>query len=102
MLARTIFFLIATLTFIAPVSAQDRGRSKAVKDGVSCNEFAQPLKQLFGQSVGVEQCLIISEETVFNIKGQKISPGRDPFERRGRGLGVARKGLTVDLFHRRS
>ena len=47
MLARTIFFLIATLTFIAPVSAQDRGRSaKVVKDGVSCNEFAQPLKQV--------------------------------------------------------
>jgi hypothetical protein len=73
MLARTIFFLIASLTFIAPLSAQDRGRSaKAVKDGVSCNEFAQPLKQLFGQSVGVEQCLITSEETVFNINGKKF------------------------------
>jgi len=73
MLARTAIFLIATLVFITSASAQDRGRSaKAVKDGVSCNEFAQPLKQLFGQPVGVEQCLITSEETVFNIRGQKF------------------------------
>jgi hypothetical protein len=73
MLARTAIFLITTLIFMVSASAQERGRSaKAVKDGVSCNEFAQPLKQLFGQPVGVEQCLITSEETVFNIKGQKF------------------------------
>src|ERR1041384_5315070 len=70
---RRIIFFIAILVFAAPVAAQERSRAaKATKDGVSCSEFAQPIKQLFGQSVGVEQCQIISEETVFNIKGQKF------------------------------
>jgi hypothetical protein len=73
MSTRKIIFFIAILVFAAPAAAQERGRAaKAIKDGVSCNEFAPPVKQLFGQSVGVEQCQIISEETVFNIKGQKF------------------------------
>ena len=73
MLARTTLTLLATLIFIVSASAQERGRSaKAIKDGVSCNEFAQPLKQVFGQPAGVEQCVITSEETVFNINGKKF------------------------------
>ena len=53
--------------------AQERGKpAKVIKDAVSCNEFVLPLKQSMGQAVGVEQCLILSEETVFNIKGHKF------------------------------
>src|SRR5262249_37640951 len=73
MSTRTTIFVIVTLSLATFVGAQERGRTaKAIKDGVSCNEFAQPIKQLFGQPVGVEQCQIISEETVFNIKGQRF------------------------------
>jgi len=73
MATRTIIFVFLMLGLATSAAAQERGRTaKAIKDGVSCNEFAQPIKQLFGQSVGVEQCQIISEETVFNIKGQKF------------------------------
>ena len=53
--------------------AQERGKSaKMFKDAVSCNEFALPVKQSMGQAVGAEQCLILSEETVFSIKGHKF------------------------------
>src|SRR5262249_35417216 len=46
--------------------------SAKLKDAVSCNEFAAASKQMMGKSVGVEECRIISEETVFNIKGHKF------------------------------
>jgi Alpha/beta hydrolase domain len=42
------------------------------KDAVSCNELAAPNKQVMGKPVGVEQCQIISEETVYDIKGHKF------------------------------
>jgi len=67
------FFLLITVLFVSSIGAQEHARSvKVIKDAVSCNEFAQSGKQLFGQRVGVEQCEIVSEETVFNIKGQKF------------------------------
>jgi len=73
MIARTYIYLAAIVFFIPSAAAQERGRStKIVKDAVSCNEFAPVVKQVIGQPVGVEQCSIISEETVFNIKGQKF------------------------------
>ena len=55
MLARTAIFFDRNVGFHRPRSRPKiAGRSaKVVKDGVSCNEFAQPLKQVFGQSVGV-------------------------------------------------
>ena len=67
--------LVVVALFCAPIAAiaQERGKTaKPIKDAVSCNEFAVPAKQLFGQSIGVEQCQIISEETVFNIKGDRF------------------------------
>jgi hypothetical protein len=72
--ASKYLYLITALLFVSSATGQERGRpSKGLTSGVSCNnEFAQPAKQLFGQSVGVEQCQIISEETVFNIKGQRF------------------------------
>ena len=48
-------------------------KPKAIfKDARSCNEFAPAVRQALGKNVGVEQCYIISEETVFNIKGQRF------------------------------
>ena len=65
--------IVAVICMPSLSMAQERGKAaKPIKDAVSCNEFALPAKQLFGQSVGVEQCQIISEETVFNIKGDKF------------------------------
>jgi hypothetical protein len=46
--------------------------SAKLKDAVSCNEFAVPSKQVMGKPVGVEQCQILSEETVYDIKGHKF------------------------------
>lgn len=52
---------------------QEKAKADAkLKEAKSCNEFAPPSKQFMGQNVGVEQCQIISEETVFNIKGHKF------------------------------
>jgi hypothetical protein len=66
-------YLPLLLVVVAVAFAQERGRSvKIPKDAVSCNEYAPALKQIFGQAIGIEQCSIISEETVFNIKGQKF------------------------------
>ncbi len=73
MIARKCIYFLAILFFIPTAGAQDPSRSaKIVKDGVSCNEFAPVVKQVIAQPVGVEQCSIISEETVFNIKGQRF------------------------------
>ena len=73
MRARKELYLLTVIFFAMPAGAQERSRSaKIVKEAVSCNEFAPPAKQLFGQTVGIEQCQITSEETVFNIKGQKF------------------------------
>jgi hypothetical protein len=69
-------FLLSLMNFLIAGSlavAQEKAKTAPkLKDAVSCNEFAQTAKQLMGQLVGVEQCHIISEETVFNIKGHKF------------------------------
>ena len=66
--AVTVFFLGGSSGF-----AQEKTMTpQKNKDAVSCNEFAPPSKQVMGKSVGIEECQIISEETVFNIKGQKF------------------------------
>jgi len=52
---------------------QEKQRLAAkLKDAVSCNEFAGPSKQVMGKPVGVEQCQILSEETVHDVKGHKF------------------------------
>jgi hypothetical protein len=74
MLKEAKFYVVFILVFAGSVAtAQERGKSaKPIKDAVSCNEFAQSTKEVLGQLVGVEQCHIISEETVFNIKGHRF------------------------------
>jgi hypothetical protein len=53
--------------------AQEKETSDAkLKETKSCNEFVPLSKQVMGKSVGIEECEIISEETVFNIQGQKF------------------------------
>jgi Alpha/beta hydrolase domain len=53
-------------------AAQERTKTgQAIKDAVSCNEFAVSSKQTTGHAEGVEHCHIISEESVFNIKGHR-------------------------------
>jgi len=52
--------------------AQEKAKTAKAKDVVSCNEFAPATKKAMGQSVGVEQCSIVSQEIVFNIKGEKF------------------------------
>lgn len=53
------------------LGAQEKPKA-SFKDARSCNEFAAPLRQALGKNIGVEHCYIISEETVFNIKGQRF------------------------------
>jgi hypothetical protein len=61
------------LLFGQTTYAQEKEKSDARQEETkSCNEFAPPNKQVMGKSVGIEECRIISEETVFNIKGQKF------------------------------
>jgi hypothetical protein len=68
-----MFYLPLFVIAVTAAVAQERGRPKKMpKDAVSCNEYAPAVKQIFGQAVGIEQCSILSEETVFNIKGQKF------------------------------
>ena len=51
---------------------QEKSKTDAkLKEAESCNEFAPPSKQFMGQNVGIEQCHIISEESVFNINGHR-------------------------------
>src|ERR1043166_9186686 len=53
--------------------SQEKPKSSAkFKDAVSCNELTAPAKQAMGKSVGVEQCQIVSEETVYDIKVHRV------------------------------
>ena len=51
------------------IYAQERQKGERA---ASCGEFAPPKKEAGGKSIGVEECRIISEEVVFNIKGHKF------------------------------
>jgi hypothetical protein len=58
--------------FNAAGFAQEKAKVAKFKDAASCIEFAPAAKQAMGKSVGVEQCYVISEETIFNIKGERF------------------------------
>lgn len=74
MFMRVVFITLATfLVFPGAGTAQEKAKTASkFKDAASCSEFAPAAKNVRGQKVGVEQCFIVSEETVFNIKGQKF------------------------------
>lgn len=65
--------LMFFFAFNGPGFAQEKPKaSEKFKGAVSCNDLAPPVKKAMGRNVGVEQCLIVSEETVFNIKGERF------------------------------
>ena len=66
--------LSAVIAWSASVQAQPRDRApeKAAAPAASCDEFLPPKKQAGARSVGPEECRIVSEEIVFNLKGQRF------------------------------
>ena len=53
--------------------AQQKGKTPAnFEDAVSCSDFAPPPIKAGQLNVGIEECLIVSEETVFNVKGERF------------------------------
>lgn len=63
--------LSVLLAVVGAAAAQEKTADK-FKDAAPCNEFAPTASQATGQTIGVERCHVVSEETVFNIKGQKF------------------------------
>jgi len=64
--------LLAILVSVRTLDAQERHqvpRQRAT--AFSCNEFLPPPKQVAANMIGPEDCRIVSEETVFNLKGQR-------------------------------
>jgi hypothetical protein len=74
MTLKNLLLALLLLPMLAmPGAAQERAKpAKKIADAAPCNEFAPPAKTVMGKSTGVEQCQIVSDETVFNIKGQKF------------------------------
>ncbi|TAK09289.1 hypothetical protein EPO44_01485 [bacterium] len=63
--------LFASLRGEVGYGQERRKVSQKPAEAVSCDEFAPPKKELSGKTVGVEECRVIGEETVFNIKGYR-------------------------------
>src|SRR5262249_53485741 len=73
MKSHTVLIILGVSLFLSETGvAQEMQVSGKLKDASSCNEFAVASKPMMGKSVGFEECRIISEETVFNIKGHKF------------------------------
>jgi hypothetical protein len=74
MRSRLLLILLGAGPLLGEIGvAQERQVAAKLKETVSCDEFATTtMQQVMGKTVGVEQCQIVSEETVFNIKGQKF------------------------------
>lgn len=67
------FYLLTSLFLFGTVHAQERQREARRSDvAPSCEEFLPVKKPIDGKGIGPDECKIVSEETVFNIKGQKI------------------------------
>jgi len=50
----------------------ERGTNMKVEVALSYDEFVPPKKEVDGKTIGHEQCRVISEDVVFNIKGQRF------------------------------
>jgi hypothetical protein len=73
MRSRAVLMILGVNLFLSEAGvAQENQVSAKFKDAVSCDEFAAASKQIMGKPIGVEECRIISEETVFNIMGHKF------------------------------
>src|SRR5262245_66598274 len=69
-MARQIILLaVSTATIAAsPANAQPRSTASAA----SCDEFLPVRKQVGGKNIGPDDCKIVSEEVVFNLKGHRF------------------------------
>src|SRR5262249_50698405 len=63
--------LVAAVASSGAALAQQR-EAAADKAGMSCDEFLPAKKQVGGQSIGPDECRIVSSEVVVNLKGQKF------------------------------
>src|SRR5262245_7047844 len=75
MARQTILFALSVAIIAAsPAGAQPRSTApeKASAPAVSCDEFLPARKQVGGKSVGPDECKIVSEEVVLNLKGQRF------------------------------
>jgi hypothetical protein len=70
--------ILVALSILIAASTQsqaqprERAPDKAAMPAASCDEFLPPKKQAGGRSIGPEECRIVSEEVVFNLKGQRF------------------------------
>jgi hypothetical protein len=68
------FFLVCLIAIASILADQTEvwpAASEHPKEAASCMEFAPAVKQVDGKTVGIEECRILSEETVFNIRGHR-------------------------------
>src|SRR5438046_1238159 len=74
-MAREILLVLsAAIIPMSSASAQPRSTApeKASAPAASCDGFLPPPKQLGGKAIGPDECRIVSEEVVFNLKGQRF------------------------------
>ncbi|MBM4260902.1 MAG: hypothetical protein FJ145_05595 [Deltaproteobacteria bacterium] len=64
--------VLSVLWAVLGVAGAQEKTGDKFKDAAPCNEFAPAARQALGHTVGIELCHIVSEETVFNIKGQRF------------------------------
>jgi hypothetical protein len=69
-----ILIALSTVIIATPAGAQPRDKApeKAAAPAASCDEFLPARKQVGGKSIGPDECRIVSEEIVFNLKGQRF------------------------------
>src|SRR5262245_37302395 len=75
MARQTILFALSVAIIAAsPAGAQPRSTApeKPSAPAVSCDELLPARKQAGGKSIGPDECRIVSEEVVFNLKGQRF------------------------------
>jgi alpha/beta hydrolase family protein len=67
-----LFALSAAIVTTSPASAQPRSTAseKASAPAVSCDAFLPARKQVGSKTIGPDECKIVSDEVVFNLKGQ--------------------------------
>lgn len=73
-MSKTLGFNLALALLLLgnPAFGQEKSKpAQNLKDARPCHEFAPPAKQAMGHAIGIDQCHIVAEETVFNIKGQR-------------------------------
>src|SRR4051812_44661978 len=75
-MARQMILLALSAAIVAttPASSEPRnsGPEKATVPAASCDEFLSARKQVGGRNIGPDECRIVSDEIVFNLKGQRF------------------------------